>query len=70
MEKKITMGLENPQDLAASDILHLSNPMRITKNNTDLGRGQTLLRKLANIILNLKWEKIRKLSHNHQYLNP
>ena len=47
------MSFKYPQNLAASDALHLSNPMRITKNNTDLRRCQTLLCKLANVLLNL-----------------
>lgn len=48
-----TMGLEYPQNLAARDTPHLSNSMGITKNNTNLRRGQTLLRKLADVFLNI-----------------
>nr|GMD34806.1 40S ribosomal protein S13 [Ipomoea batatas] len=51
--KTRTMGLENPQDFTTSHTLNLSNPMRITKNNTNLGRCKTLLCKFADIVLNL-----------------
>lgn len=47
------MGLQYPQNLATSDALHLSNAMRITENDTNLRRGQTLLRKLTDVVLNL-----------------
>ena len=51
-----TMSLENPQDLAASDTLHLGNAMRITKNNTNLRWCQTLFGKLTNVFFNLNQE--------------
>lgn len=60
--KTHTMSLENPQDFTTSDTLNLGNSMRITKNNTNLGRCQTLLCKLADIVLNLK---IWRLSENY-----
>lgn len=47
------MSLKNAQDLVASNALNLSNTMRITKNDTDLRRSQTLLRKFADVFLNL-----------------
>ena len=47
------MSLKDAQDLASSNALNLSNTMRITKNDTNLRWGQTLLCKLANVILNL-----------------
>ena len=48
------MDLENTQNLAASDTFHLGDPMRITKNDTNLRRGHTLLSKLADVLINLK----------------
>lgn len=54
MGMKYTMGLENPQNLAASDTLHLGNPVRITKNNTNLRWCQPLFRKLTDVVFNLK----------------
>lgn len=48
-----TMSFKNPQDLAASDTLNLSNAMRITKNNTNLGWRQPLLGKLTNVLVYL-----------------
>jgi hypothetical protein len=48
------MSFEDTEDFAASNALDLSNAVRITKNNTDLGRSQTLLSKLANSLINLK----------------
>lgn len=51
-----TMGLEDPQDLASSNTLHLSNAMGITKNNTNLGWCQTLLGKLTDVLFNLNSE--------------
>lgn len=59
-EKKNTMGLKNTQDFASSNTSDLSNPVRITKNHTNLRRGQTLLRKLADIIFNLSSNYNRK----------
>jgi hypothetical protein len=48
------MSFEDTEDFAAGNGLNLSNTVRITKNNTDLRRSQTLLCKLANILINLK----------------
>lgn len=48
------MTLENAKDLASGDALHLRNSMRITKDDANLRRRQTLLRKLADALLNLK----------------
>src|SRR5574339_685750 len=47
------MSFKNAQDLVASNALNLSNTMRITKNDTDLRWSQTLLRKLADVLLNI-----------------
>lgn len=38
-EKAQTMSFEDPKDFAASDALHLSNSMRISKNDTNLRWG-------------------------------
>jgi len=48
------MSFEDAEDFAAGNALDLSNAVRITKNNTDLRRSQTLLSKLANSLINLK----------------
>jgi hypothetical protein len=53
MNKICTMGLQYPQNLVASNSLHLSNTMRITKDNTNLRWCQTFLCKLADIVVNL-----------------
>ena len=53
------MGLENTQNLAACDTFHLGDPMRITKNDTNLRRGHTLLSKLADALINLNDRKKR-----------
>ena len=47
------MSLQDTQNLAPGDTPHLSNAMRITKNDTNLRGCQTLLGKLADILLNL-----------------
>lgn len=58
MVNSYTMSLENPQDLAASDTLHLGNAMRITKNDTNLGWCQALLGKLTDVFINLNYKII------------
>ena len=45
--------LENAEDFVSGNTLDLSNTVRITENNTDLRRSQTLLSKLANIFINI-----------------
>ena len=57
------MTLENAENLASGDALHLSNSMGVTENHADLRRGETLLRKLADILLNL--EKQERKSHQN-----
>lgn len=47
------MSFKNAQDLVPSNALDLSNTMRITKNDTDLRRSQPLLRKFADVFINL-----------------
>jgi hypothetical protein len=47
-----TVGLEDTENLVTSDTLDLGNAMGITKNDTNLGRGQTLLGKLEDLLAN------------------
>jgi hypothetical protein len=49
-----TMSLKDTQDLVSSNTPDLSNTMRVTKYDTNLRWSQTLLRKLADAIINLK----------------
>lgn len=48
------MSLEDAQNLAPRDALHLGNPVRVTEDNTDLRRRQTFLRELADVVLDLQ----------------
>lgn len=48
------MCFENPENLAPSYAIHLSNTMGITKDNTNLGWGETFFSKLTDAVLNLK----------------
>ena len=43
-------SLEDAQNLVSSDALDLSNSVGITKNNTNLRRGQSLLCEFANVV--------------------
>lgn len=52
--KKHTMSLQDTQYLAPGDALHLGNAVRITKDDTNLRGSQTLLGKLADVLINLK----------------
>jgi len=47
------VGLEDSENLVASNHLHLRNTVRISKNNTDLRWSSTLLRKLADLVHDL-----------------
>lgn len=47
------MSFEDTEDFAAGNALDLSNTVRVTENDTDLRRCQTLLGKLAYIFINL-----------------
>lgn len=49
------VGLEDSKNLVTSNNLDLSNTVRISQDNTDLGRSGTLLRKFANLVNNLLW---------------
>ena len=52
-KRKRTVSLENTEDLASGDALNLSDTVRVTKNHTDLWWCQTLLGKLAYVLLHL-----------------
>jgi len=53
MKRVHTIGLQDTDQLVASDVSHLGNAVRVTKDNTDLGRGHSLLGKLANVLIDL-----------------
>lgn len=48
------VGLEKTNDLLSGDGLDLGDTVGITQDDTDLGRGQTLLCKLANVFFNIR----------------
>jgi hypothetical protein len=50
-------GLENTENFVTGDGIHLSDTVLITKDDTDLGRGHTLLGHLSNHVLDLKMRK-------------
>jgi len=58
-------GLENSENLVTGNGVNLSNTVLITKDNTDLGGGHTLLGHLGNHILDLKRRRERKLEFEH-----
>ena len=47
-----TLALEDPQDLVAGHMADLSDSMGIPENDTNLGRGQTFLGELENLLSN------------------
>ena len=47
------MSFQDSQNLVSGNTLHLRDTVRVTKNHTNLRRSQTLLRKLANGLINL-----------------
>ena len=49
-----SIGLENTDNLLSGHSVDLSNAVRITKDDTNLGGGKTLLGKLANMLLNIR----------------
>ena len=51
------MSFKDVKDFVASDALDLSNTMIISKNETNLKRGQTLLHKLVDIFFLLEQKK-------------
>jgi hypothetical protein len=48
-----TVGLEDTNDLLASDRLDLGDTVGVTKDDTDLRRSQTLLGKFADVFFNI-----------------
>jgi hypothetical protein len=48
-----TVGLEDADNLLASDGLDLGDTIGVTKDDTNLRGGQTLLGKLADVVLNI-----------------
>lgn len=48
-----TIGLENTKDLVSSHSLHLSDPLAITKNHTNLRGSKTLLSVLTDTVLDI-----------------
>jgi hypothetical protein len=49
-----SVGLENTHNLLSGDGVDLGNAMRVTKDHTDLGGSETLLGKLADVILDVR----------------
>lgn len=54
MEIWRTIRLQNAQNLAACYKLNLTDAVRVTKNDTDLGGGETLLGEFANQVGDLR----------------
>lgn len=48
-----TVRLENTENLVTSDTLNLRNAVGVTKNDTNLGGGKTLLSELEDLLANL-----------------
>ena len=48
-----SLGLEDTKDLVSSDETDMGNTVTVSKDNTDLGRGQTLLGQLEDLILDI-----------------
>lgn len=46
----ITGNLQDTKNFATSDVFNLGNSIRITKSDTNLGGGHTLLGELANLV--------------------
>ena len=49
-DSKLTLGLEDTEDLRASHSLDLGDTVGITEHHTDLRRGHTLLRHLGDLV--------------------
>ena len=47
---RLTLRLEDTEDLGASDRLDLGDTVGITEHHTDLGRGHTLLGHLGDLV--------------------
>ena len=48
-----TLALQDSQDLVAGDESHLGDTVAVPENDADLGRGQTLLRQLEDLLLDV-----------------
>lgn len=48
-----TVGLQDTEDLVTGDGLDLGDTVRVTEDDTDLGRGQTLASELEDVLLDL-----------------
>ena len=48
-----TVNLQDTEDLAAGDALNLSDTVRVTEDDANLRRGETLAGELADLILKL-----------------
>lgn len=62
-----TLGLKDAQNLAAGDKAHLGDSVRITKNDTDLRRGETLLGQLEDLLFHIfgrEFEPLKIFSKN------
>lgn len=49
------MGLQDTEDLATGHPLDLGDSVGVTKEDADLGRRQSLLSELADVLLDLEW---------------
>ena len=47
------LGLQDPEDLVAGDESHLGDTVAVPENDADLGRGQTLLGQLEDLLLDV-----------------
>jgi hypothetical protein len=50
---KLTGRLQDSEDLVASHVLDLTDTLRISQDDTNLGRSQTLASKLADLVADL-----------------
>jgi len=50
---KLTVSLKDTEDFVTGNRLDLSNSVGVTKDDTDLRRGQTLTGELEDVLLNL-----------------
>ena len=48
-----TVRLQDTKDLVTGDETHLGDTVRVTEGHTDLRRGQTLARQLADVVNNI-----------------
>jgi hypothetical protein len=55
MELRLTVGLEDSENLVSGNALDLGDTVRVTENDTDLGWGKTSSGKLEDLVGNLLW---------------